>query len=359
MRLFFCGDIMPGGVLPYQTSYIDSDLLRFMSQFDFRIGTLECAIGNGLPYDEVKMRGRMNIIYARNEDLFRIKEMGFDVVSLANNHVWDMGEDGLRNTMRQLDELGIQYCGAGMNIEEASRPAVVKRDGATVAFLAYCMYNNPWLGYVETADSGKAGVCPLDIDRVVEDIREAKRNYDKVIVLPHWGKENSYKPMSETIDMAKRMIKSGADAIMGSHSHQVQPLVRLHGIPVCFSMGNFLFPDFYMQPPRPMWYPDAMTDLMGIPNVEHYDFPVKEYVKRVWEPVSRYGRAVGLTIGERGMTVDSYFTHTSLQNIVSRSSISSDMKRHLWKESGNAKYGLFRRLTSGILRVKKHLVRGG
>ena len=130
---------MPGGVLPYQTAYIDKDLQDYMSRFDFRIGTLECAIGNDLPYDEVKMQGRMNIIYARNEDLFRIKEMGFDVVSLANNHVWDMGEAGLRNTMRQLDELGIRYCGAGMNIEEATRPVVLQKEGVSVAILAYCM----------------------------------------------------------------------------------------------------------------------------------------------------------------------------------------------------------------------------
>lgn len=99
MNMFFCGDIMPGGVLPYQDKYITSELLGFMHGFDFRIGTLEAAIGTNLRYDPVKMAGRQNIVYARDEDFFRVKEMGFDVVSLANNHIWDLGEAGLRNTI--------------------------------------------------------------------------------------------------------------------------------------------------------------------------------------------------------------------------------------------------------------------
>ena len=179
MNLFFCGDIMPGGVLPYQDHYITLELLDYLKSFDFRIGTLEAAIGTDLPYDPVKMAGRQNIVYARNEDFFRVKEMGFDVVSLANNHVWDLGEEGLRNTIKVLQENGIKYCGAGLNIEEASRPAIIEKDGMKIAILAYCMYGNPWLGYVELAGENKAGVNPLDIEKVVYDIKDAKQKYDK------------------------------------------------------------------------------------------------------------------------------------------------------------------------------------
>ena len=343
---------MPGGVLPYQTAYIDKDLQDFMSQFDFRIGTLECAIGNDLPYDEVKMQGRMNIIYARNEDLFRIKEMGFDVVSLANNHVWDMGEAGLRNTMRQLDELGIRYCGAGMSIEEATRPVVLQKDGVSVAILAYCMYNNPWLGSVELAGEGKPGIAPLDIDRVVEDIVNAKKQYDKVIVMPHWGKEYRYTPMEESVVMARQMIKAGADAVMGGHPHQIQSLVRFGGVPVCFSLGNFLFPDFYMQPPRPVWYPDASVDRSAIPRDEEYPFPIEQPICRVWKPLSRYSRAVEMQVGKKSLSVKSHFTHTSSENVVMMSEVSRNMKKHLWKEAGIIKYGFFKRVVAGVQRLK-------
>lgn len=90
IKLCFVGDIMPGGVLPYQDQYISSELKDFLKGFDLRIGTLEAAIGTNLPFDPVKTKGRQNIVYARNEDFFRIKEMGIDVASLANNHVWDL-----------------------------------------------------------------------------------------------------------------------------------------------------------------------------------------------------------------------------------------------------------------------------
>ena len=180
---------MPGGVLPYQREYISSELQNYMQGFDFRIGTLEAAVGTNLPYDEIKMKGRQNIVFARDEDFFRVKEMGFDVVSLANNHIWDLGEEGLKNTIRLLEENNIKYCGAGLNIEEASKPAIIEKDGLRVAILAYCMYGNPWMGYVELAGTNKAGVNPLDIEKVVCDIRETKKKYDRVIVMPHWGKE--------------------------------------------------------------------------------------------------------------------------------------------------------------------------
>ena len=87
--ILFCGDIMPGGVLPYQANYISKEVQTYLNSFDLRIGTLEAALGTGLAYDEVKMQGRANIVYARNEDFFRVKEMGFNVVSLANNHIYD------------------------------------------------------------------------------------------------------------------------------------------------------------------------------------------------------------------------------------------------------------------------------
>ena len=99
MKLLFCGDIMPGGVLSYQREYIKKEVKDYLKTFDLRISTLEAAIGTGISYDQTKMNGRMNIVYARNEDFFRVVDMGFDVVSLANNHVFDLGEEGLRNTI--------------------------------------------------------------------------------------------------------------------------------------------------------------------------------------------------------------------------------------------------------------------
>lgn len=333
MNLFFCGDIMPGGVLPYQKNYITSELLDFMHGFDFRIGTLEAAIGTNLPYDPVKMTGRQNIVYARNEDFFRVKEMGVDVVSLANNHVWDLGEEGINNTIKVLKENGIKYCGAGLNIEEASRPAIIEKDGQKMAILAYCMYGNPWLGYVELAGVNKAGINPLDIEKAVNDIKEAKLKYDKVIVMPHWGREYQYEPLPECVAMAKRMVEAGADAVLGSHTHQMQPLITYKKTPICFSMGNFLFPDFYMYPPRPIWYPNSIEEVKGIKDVVGYPYPIEEPIKQVWNPVSRYGCVVGLSINKEIIDVELRYVHLSADNVEGLADIDIAMLRSLKKAS--------------------------
>lgn len=344
MNLLFCGDIMPGGVLPYQDKYITSELLNFMRSFDFRIGTLEAAIGTNLPYDPVKMAGRQNIVYARDEDFFRVKEMGFDVVSLANNHVWDLGEEGLRNTIKVLQENGIKYCGAGLNIEEASRPAIIEKDGMRIAILAYCMYGNPWLGYVELAGENKAGVNPLDIEKVVYDIKDAKQKYDKVIVMPHWGREYQYEPLPECITMAKKMVEAGADAVLGSHTHQMQPLIRLKKNPVCFSMGNFLFPDFYMYPPRPIWYPDSLEDVKGIKDVVGYPYPIEEPIRQVWNPISRYGCVISLNINTLETTAEVYYVYLSDGNVESFAKIRKKMQLQLKGASVIIKNSAYRSL---------------
>ena len=357
MKLFFCGDVMPGGVLPYQDAYITPELSDYMRSFDFRIGTLEAAIGTNLSYDPVKMNGRQNIIYARDEDFFRVKEMGFDVVSLANNHVWDLGEEGLKNTINILKDNGIKYCGAGMDIEEASRPVVVEKDGTSVAILAYCMYGNKYLGYVELAGENKAGVNPLDIDKVIADIKKAKQKYDKVVVLPHWGREYLYEPMPECISMAKRMIKAGADAVFGSHTHQIQPLIWYKRKPVCFSMGNFLFPDFYMYPPRPIWYPDSVEVLNDVEDVVGYPFPIEKPIRQVWNPISRYGCAVLIELDENNTVASLKYVCLSANNIVSSSNITHEMQQQLKKSNMVIKNPVIRSMVYSRRRIKS-IVRG-
>ena len=348
---------MPGGVLPYQSEYISSGLKEYMSGFDFRIGTLEAAIGSGLAFDPVKMNGRQNIVYARNEDFFRVKEMGFDVVSLANNHVWDLGEEGLVNTIKLLNENGIRYCGAGLDEDEASRPAVVEKDGLSVAFLAYCMYGTPWLGYVELAGKEKAGVNPLNIEKVEADIREAKHTYDKVIVLPHWGREYKYEPLPDCISMAKRMIDAGADAVLGSHTHQIQPLINYKGKPVCFSMGNFLFPDFYMFPPRPIWYPEANYDLESIKDVVGYPFPIKDPIRQVWNTVSRYGCTISINFENNKTETRSQFVHLSDKNIAGLSELDNSIRFQLKKAGLLTRSNSLRVLVSTARRARRAIER--
>lgn len=352
-RLCFVGDIMPGGVLPYQNQYITPELFEYLRGFDFRIGTLEAAVGTNFAYDPVKMQGRQNIVYARNEDFFRIKEMGFDIVSLANNHVWDLGEAGLINTIKTLRDNNIQYMGAGMDYDEASKPAVIIKDGLSIAILGYCMYGNKWLGYVELAGDKKAGVNPLDIEKIVDDIEHAKKQYDRVIVMPHWGREYRFEPLPECITMAKRMIYAGADAVLGSHPHQVQPFIKVREGYICFSMGNFLFPDFYMYPPRPIWYPEKLDEVKHVKDVVGYPYPIEEPIKQVWNPISRYGCIVELKINKKTIKPTIRYIHSSEENVIGLSDIPKEIIFQLWKNKNMMKYKTFDVAVKCVRKIRK------
>ena len=278
--------------------------------------------------------------------------MGLNIVSLANNHIYDLGEEGLRNTIKILKENDILYCGAGLNADEAARPVVIEKDDKRIAIYAYCMYGNKWLGYVELAGKDKPGVNPLNIDKVVDDIKEAKKEYDYVIVMPHWGREYRYEPLPECVQMAKQMIEAGADAVLGSHPHQVQPTIKYKKGYICFSMGNFLFPDFYMYPPRPIWYPTPEDDLSEIKEVVGYPFPIEEPMKQVWNPKSRYGCMIEMDITGRGMDVCVRYAHLAADNVLNLSDGERRMKFQLLKTGKKIKSPAFRFFIRCITKVR-------
>ena len=310
MKVLFLGDIMPGGVLPYRVHYINNQLLDWMCSFELRIGTLECAVGDNLPMDPVKMAGRQNIIFCRPKDADKLNEMKIDVVSLANNHVYDLGKEGLASTMSWLDAHGIKHCGAGMNIAEASAPVVVEIDGKKLGFYACCEYGSAYIGHLQIATETEPGVNALDLERVVEDIKRLKSQCDYVFVLPHWGQEYQYLPTPKNVFEAKAMIEAGADGVFASHPHQIQPWIRHKDRPIAFSMGNYLFPDFFMAPPRPIFYPEGDVDESSMPRFYGYPKKVDVPTVQVWRHLSRIGMAVSCTINDSDIRIHPTMVYT-------------------------------------------------
>ena len=305
---------MPGGVLPYQDNYIREEIKAYMKSFDLRIGTLECAIGNNLSFDISKMNAEMNIIYARNEDFYRVKELGIDIVSLANNHIFDLGEVGFINTIDILRRNEIKYVGAGKNLEEASSPLIIKRDGSSLAIFA-CCFKGLKPVWVTPATPTSAGIWQTDIDIVCNKISNAKKLYDYVIVLPHWGIELSYYPKEDYYQYARKMIDAGADAIFGSHTHTIGPYWKYKGKTICYSMGNFLFPDFCMQVPKPQFYPDV--DLYN--SLERRWFYPKDFsapVISVWRGRNRIGYMASLKISTNKIIFNNQLTELTKDNIL-------------------------------------------
>jgi poly-gamma-glutamate synthesis protein (capsule biosynthesis protein) len=271
IKIVAVGDIMPGGILAgVNANYVSRDVLDCLRDADIRVGTLETAIGNVPNFNEEKMKRLGDVIYAKDEDLNKLKQLSFDIVSLANNHYYDLGLDGARHTIQLLDELGIQHIGAGNNIQEASAPVVKVIHDKKVAFLAFC--DKERMGWCPWATETTPGINPMYDDYVVSEIKKYKKQNDYVVVMPHWGREHTWVTSARVYKMAKKMIKAGADLIIGSHPHRVQPVVNYKKASVAYSMGNFLFPDRLLTKPRSTYYPEKPIDLSSLPVTDGYPY---------------------------------------------------------------------------------------
>lgn len=160
-----------------------------------------------------------------------------NVVSLANNHILDFGKKALKQTLEVLERSKIKYSGAGFNLKEARRPAILTIRGRRIAFASYSLTfpSEFW------ATDSSAGTCFPFHTFFYDDLQKFKKNYDLVIVSFHWGSELMTTPKKYQIQLAHRAIDSGADLILGHHPHVVQGIEIYKGKLIAYSLGNFIF----------------------------------------------------------------------------------------------------------------------
>ena len=168
------------------------------------------------------------------------KEMGVDLVSLANNHVYDYGEDGLLDTIKYLDEYGIPNVGAGSNIDEAKEAYYFIAGGYKFSFISATRAEK----YVVTpnAEENKPGVfwC-YDPELLIATIKEEKNVSDFVIVLVHWGREDSHELEDVQKETGRLYIDAGADLIIGAHAHVLQGFEFYNNKLIAYNLGDFIF----------------------------------------------------------------------------------------------------------------------
>ena len=189
---------------------------------------------------------------------------GFDVVTLANNHVMNYGPDGLIQTLELLDGAGIKHCGAGMNLEEAHRPAIVEWNGLKVAFLGYTSVfidgfeaakDKPGMAVLRIESSYRipprlhevpglpmvVETIPnrVDSERMQADIAAARDLADAVVVSFHWGVSQGYQHLVQYQKIGGRAaIDAGADLVVGHHPHTVQPVEIYKGKVIAYSLAH-------------------------------------------------------------------------------------------------------------------------
>ena len=317
IRIAAVGDIMPGGILAgIDSGWVSSEVLSVLKEADIRVGTLETAIGNEPTFYGEKMRRLADVIYAKDQDLIKIKQLGIDIVSLANNHFFDLGPDGADHTIQLLDELGIKHIGAGRNLEEASRPVVEKVKRKKMVFMAFCDWRNETVGWCPFAKEEFAGVNPMYEGYVVDEIKKYKKQADYVVVIPHWGQEHTWMTTNHVYVMAKKMIKAGADLILGGHPHRVQPVVNFKHTSIAFSMGNFLFPDRLIIKPRSTFYPEKAIDISLLPVTDAYPY-VEELTLKKWTYLARVGMIVKTELDNNRVCSSYSLTFENEEGVVS------------------------------------------
>lgn len=174
--------------------------------------------------------------YQNDDASIFLKNVEFDLFTLANNHTFDCGEEGFIKTR---DALNGKICGAG-TVEEAYQPKIIEINGLKIAFLSlsYAAKNGV---FDEFSDKSRLGCAYLNDLSVNHIILQTRKVVDYLIVLPHDGMEYVDIPMPDTIARYRDLIDYGADAIIGTHPHCPQGWEIYHGKPIFYSLGNFFF----------------------------------------------------------------------------------------------------------------------
>ncbi|MBD2867549.1 CapA family protein [Paenibacillus arenilitoris] len=243
VSLSFVGDLLLGEYVNKVVEQEGFDFLYrpsllYLSESDLTAGNLEHPVTNG----GTPAEGKDYVFKGSPDALPPLRNAGFDVVSLANNHTLDQGVEGLLDTMRHLEDAGIAHVGAGSNDTEAFAPVIKEAKGIKVAFigLSRVVPSVEW-----KADKNVAGVAETyDTRRAVAAIKKAKEQADVVAVMVHWGKERVDRPEPYQRDFARQYIDAGADLVIGSHPHVLQGFETYKGKWIAYSLGNFIFSAF-------------------------------------------------------------------------------------------------------------------
>lgn len=170
-----------------------------------------------------------------------LKQAGFSVLSLANNHSNDWSPRAFVDTLKQLKQNNLGVTGAGLNSAEARQALILERQNLKIAFLAFSDVGPAALA----AGSKRPGILLADSATLPGLVRSAKKQSDFLIVAFHFGEEYVATSSPRQQKLAHLAIDSGADAVVGSHPHVIQELETYHGKPIAYSLGNFVFDQYF------------------------------------------------------------------------------------------------------------------
>ncbi|OGB73994.1 hypothetical protein A2V68_00035 [candidate division Kazan bacterium RBG_13_50_9] len=224
------GQKILGGDYDYAFEYLN----EVISSYDLAFGNLESQLADldgetQSPTNEYRFAGPP-------EGADGLKSAGFDIVSLANNHMWDYGQTALFETFANLERAGVEYTGANRSTANLYKPTTIEVNGQKIAFFAVTMLLN---GYEK---SGAADyVAMADTEKLLPAITAAKAEADWIIVSLHGGIEYRATPIPAKVELAREIVDAGANVVIGHHTHVPQGVEQYHDGLILYSLGNFAF----------------------------------------------------------------------------------------------------------------------
>ena len=214
------------------------EVSALINQADVAVGTLNATISDYPPHTGC-VPTYVLVGSASNADA--LARAGFDVMSVATNHIkncglTNCGDRAFFDTLDNLRRVGILPVGAGKDHAEAMQPVVVTVNGIRFGIVS--------LGQIEPmafAGEDKPGIAMLNKENLEAAIAAAKKVSDVVIAMPHWGPEDMAIPNWLQRNLAQQLVDAGADLVVGNHTHVVQAIQEIDGVPVFYGLGNFVF----------------------------------------------------------------------------------------------------------------------
>ena len=217
---------------------LSSDILKIMKESDLMVVNSEFTVSNR----GSRMNGKMYTFRAKPERLSLYYDMGVDLVTLANNHVYDFGRDAFLDMLDAFDEYKIPRIGAGRNLDEAEKPYYFIINGYKFAFVNASRAEKNRMTPGATINSEGIFLCydPTNMINLIKDLRD---DTDYIITIIHFGKEFSHALEEEQVSSAKAYIDAGSDIVIGHHAHVLQGVEIYKDKPIIYNLGNFLFND--------------------------------------------------------------------------------------------------------------------
>lgn len=250
MKIAFTGDVFLGGDL------LDKSAESIVTSNTF-INADKIIVNLEQPISDNEHVADKCTLYTGSFAIKKLQQLGIAAVNLAHNHIQDKEKDGIIETIKHLDASNIGHFGAGKNIRDAKNPYWI--DDKT-CILGYCEFGQLYLKQIQVATNVEPGVNPLRYDSIRKDLDKLPEG-TKAFLYFHWGREHVWFPPKGDIELAKELLKDERVLlIIGMHCHRIQGYIESKGKIAYMSLGNFLFPNFFIKPPTQITYPETLPE---------------------------------------------------------------------------------------------------